>query len=126
MLGGAYLGWGDLSRSEEPESQYNLKRVASSTPVTSQESQQYRQLLSQANRMVRPGRTGRRQLSRCPEYRKSVAGNPATSATGCSAADNPAWRAPVTNSTQAAHPTGNGSKSRPFWQSWISDGHRVK
>lgn len=51
VLGGAYLGWGYLSRSEEPESQYNLKRVASSTPVTSQESQQYRQLLSQANRM---------------------------------------------------------------------------
>ncbi|HBE2631884.1 TPA: hypothetical protein KL387_005286, partial [Escherichia coli] len=32
VLGGAYLGWGYLSRSEEPESQYNLKRVASSTP----------------------------------------------------------------------------------------------
>ncbi|MGF2917958.1 hypothetical protein WBW50_25060, partial [Escherichia marmotae] len=51
VLGGAYLGWGYLSRSEEPESQYNLRRVASSTPVTTQESQQYRQLLSQANRM---------------------------------------------------------------------------
>lgn len=38
VLGGAYLGWGYLSRSEEPESQYNLKRVASSTPVRSHSS----------------------------------------------------------------------------------------
>ncbi|EFO5308542.1 conjugal transfer protein TraO [Salmonella enterica] len=49
VAAGGYLGWGWMHQSAVPESQYNLNRVANNTPVTTQESRQYRELLKLSN-----------------------------------------------------------------------------